>query len=224
MTNTRPLSSSSSVIIGQLIIVLLFLPFQCVYAQDADSSPTLRNFEGIYFGGGIGTQNVFAGVLVNDVFVSKQQSGLLAEFSFGHRWQFVNDRVSFALEVQLGLIDGNVEQALTNFPEITIAFSNNSQVGLGYNAGYIVDRKRNLLVYLYLYQVRRNFTLSSIDSINQIQLGDESQTTLRYGLGLEYSINRRLNARFNVGTLTDDTGDVILDSRLEIMTGLVYQF
>lgn len=207
-----------------LALLLYCIPVHSL-AQSNIDEPQKRYFEGFYLGVNTGMQSLFSRVLINDVVVSQQQSRWVGEFLIAHRWQFLDDRVVFGLEVQAGITDGTLQQTYTESPEILINFLNNSQVGLGYNIGFVSGRKRNLLLHAYLYQIRRTFDISSTNGARTFELSSDSQTALRYGVGAEYHFSDNFNVRVTLGTLTDDNqSDFPLRPRLEAMAGLIYQF
>lgn len=192
--------------------------------QDTLEEPT-RYFEGVYIGVNLGIQSVFSGIPVNDVIISQQQSRWVGELFIAHRWQFLDDRVVFGLEVQTGITDGKFEQIPDNAQGFIIHFRNNSQVGLGYNVGFVSGSKRNLLLNAYIYQIRRTFDITSTNGTRTLELSSDSQTALRYGIGAEYHFTHKLNVRITLGSLTDDNqGNFPIRHRLETMAGLIFQF
>lgn len=195
-------------------------------SQDRPSNPVeLRKFEGLYIGINTGLQSIFSEAIINELSVPQQDSRWTAEFFIAHRWQFLNDRIVFGLEVQIGLADGNLNRTYGIVPELNISFNNSNQAGLGYTFGYVWGPKQDLLLYTYLYQTRRNFdiTLSTEDRILLWQ--SDIQTALRYGLGIEYNLDGRFSLRAAIGTQNPDLNNGIgIDRTPELSLGIIYQF
>lgn len=192
-----------------------------------DNSPSAssRKFEGLYIGINSGIQSIFSAANINELSIPGQSSRWTAEFLIAHRWQFLNDRIVFGLEVQIGLTDGNLNSSYGGLRQLDIHFSNNRQTGLGYILGYAAGEKQNLLFYTYLYQTRRNFDISLKEDGNVIQWQRDIQTALRYGLGLEYSMSKRLSTRLAMGTQSADlNSDIDIDKVPELMLGFIYHF
>lgn len=200
--------------------------FMSLKAQTDDShSDSFRKFEGLYVGINSGIQSIFSAANINELSIPGQSSRWTAEFLIAHRWQFLKDRVVFGLEVQVGLTDGNLDQSFMGLRQLEIHFSNNRQTGLGYTLGYVTGEKQNLLFYTYLYQTRRNFDISLKEDGTVIQWQQDIQTALRYGLGLEYSMGKRLSSRLAVGTQSADlNSDIDIDEVPELMLGFIYRF
>ncbi|MCE7996229.1 MAG: hypothetical protein HEP71_29885 [Roseivirga sp.] len=192
---------------------------------DGTLSADSRKFEGLYIGINSGTQSIFSTATINELSVPGQSSRWTAEFLIAHRWQFLNNRIVFGLEVQVGLTDGNLDRTFNGLRQLEIHFSNNSQTGLGYTLGYVAGEKQNLLLYTYLYQTRRNFDISLKDDGRVIQWQRDIQTVLRFGLGLEYNLGKRFSTRLTVGSQSPDlNNDIDIEEVPELTLGFIYQF
>jgi hypothetical protein len=189
------------------------------------TSSDIRHFEGLHIGLDLGGQSIFATATVNETSIDREELRTVAEFSLGHRWQFINDRVVFGLEVKLGLTDGCFSGSISESPSLAVSFENSSQTSLGYAAGYVVSEKRRLLLFTYLYQVRRNFAISIRENTLLLEKHHDSHTSLRYGLGAEYNLGRRFNSLLTLGSLSTDTANPTgADKPIEFSLGLIYQF
>lgn len=209
--------------------VLLFLCCSLsLFGQDINPKaphPDIRKFEGLYLGVNTGIQNVFSGAIINELSVPEQSSRWVTEFFIAHRWQFLHDRIVFGLEVQVGLTDGNLTRSYGVFPKLDIDFANNSQAGLGYTLGYVVGRQQRLLIYSYLYQIRRTFDISLSDNGRILEWQRNSHTALRYGLGAEYRMAKSFSIRTALGTQsTDLDSPITINEALEATLSFVYQF
>ena len=67
-----------------------------------------RHFSGVYFGGNLGSQNLFGGAFINEIDVLTQDRRTVVALSGGVRGQFFDDRLLAGAEVQYGLTDGNL--------------------------------------------------------------------------------------------------------------------
>ncbi len=192
------------------------------YGQEkAAISEGSRKFEGLYIGINTGVQSVFSEALIDEQRVPEQDSRWTAEFLIAHRWQFLNDRIVFGLEVQLGLTDGDLDRSFTGFRQLDINFTNNSQASLGYSMGYVSGKKKNILLYTYLHQIRRSFDISLTEDGSIIAWQRDSQTALRYGLGLEYNLGRQFSTRLSLGS---QNLKINVDEATEFTLGVIYQF
>lgn len=208
-----------------LVILFYFIPV-CTLAQDTDEeSPVTRHFEGFYLGINTGIQNVFSGAIINELSVPEQSSRWVTEFFIAHRWQFLHDRVVFGLEVQVGLTDGNLTRSYGVFPQLDIDYANNNQAGLGYTLGYVAGNQQRLLIYSYIYQIRRTFDISLIDDGRILAWQRNSHTALRYGMGAEYNMGKSFSIRTALGSQsTDIDSRITIDHALEATLSFVYQF
>ncbi len=192
------------------------------YGQEkAAISEGSRKFEGLYIGINTGVQSVFSEALIDEQRVPEQDSRWTAEFLIAHRWQFLNDRIVFGLEVQLGLTDGDLDRSFTGLRQLDINFTNNSQASLGYSMGYVSGKKKNILLYTYLHQIRRSFDISLTEDGSIIAWQRDSQTALRYGLGLEYNLGRQFSTRLSLGS---QNLKINVDEATEFTLGVIYQF
>lgn len=192
------------------------------YGQEISSGAiNPRKFEGLYIGMNTGVQSIFSEAIINESSVPQQASRWTADFLIAHRWQFLNDRIVFGLEVQVGMADGNLERTYGTNPRLAINFTNNTQVGVGYTTGYVVGKQKKLLLYSYLYQVRRSFNITLRDDTRILRWQQDSQTLLRYGLGLEYNLSKHFSTRLALGS---QRGKRTLDDTAEVTIGVNYQF
>lgn len=208
--------------------ILLILSCSALRAQKSaplKTSPDIRHFEGLHIGLDLGGQSIFATATVNETTMAREKLRMVAELSLGHRWQFINDRIVFGLEVKLGLVDGHFSGSIKDSPSLVIYFENSSQTSLGYTAGFVVNQKRRFLLLTYVYQIRRNFAISIRDNTLLLERQHNSYTALRYGLGMEYNLGGRFNSRLTLGSLSTDTANPVgTDKPLEFNLGLIYQF
>ncbi len=192
------------------------------YGQEkAAISEGSRKFEGLYIGINTGVQSVFSEALIDEQRVPEQDSRWTAEFLIAHRWHFLNDRIVFGLEVQLGLTDGDLDRSFTGLRQLDINFTNNSQASLGYSMGYVSGKKKNILLFTYLHQIRRSFDISLKEDGSIIAWQRDSQTALRYGLGLEYNLGRQFSTRLSLGS---QNLKINVDEATEFTLGVIYQF
>lgn len=192
------------------------------YSQGKEpDSGNPRNFEGLYIGVNTGMQSVFSEALINEQSVPQQDSRWTAEVLIAHRWQFLNDRIVFGLEVQVGLTDGDLARSFTGLRQLDISFTNNSQASLGYTMGYVSGVERKLLLYTYLYQIRRSFDVTLTEDGNVIEWQRDSQTAVRYGLGLEYNLGGQFSTRLGVGS---QSLKINVEEATELTVGVTYQF
>ncbi len=203
--------------------VLMFVTSSLTsYGQETTSDPTNpRKFEGLYIGVNTGVQSIFSEAIINESSVPQQASRWTADFLVAHRWQFLNDRIVFGLEVQVGLADGNLNRTYGMNPRLEIDFTNSTQVGVGYTLGYVTGKQKKLFLYSYLYQVRRSFNITLRDDTGILQWQQDAQTVLRYGLGLEYNVSKHFSTRLALGS---QRGNLNLNDTVEVTIGLNYQF
>ncbi|GAB5523393.1 MAG: hypothetical protein Roseis2KO_12650 [Roseivirga sp.] len=192
------------------------------YGQETSSDPVNpRKFEGLYIGVNTGVQSIFSEAIINESSIPQQASRWTADFLIAHRWQFLNDRIVFGLEVQVGMADGDLDRTFGTNPGLAISFANSTQVGVGYTFGYVIGKQKKLLLYSYLYQVRRSFNITLRDDTRILLWQQDSQTVLRYGLGLEYNLSKHFSTRLGLGS---QRGKSNFNETAEVTIGLNYQF
>lgn len=198
----------------------------CKSFCSAQNGAAERHFDGLYLGANAGSQNLFGGSFVDGVDVLAQESRFVAEVFTGFRKQFLKGRLAGGVEVQIGFTDGNLLH-VDPANSLMITYKNNFQYGYGLVLGGVPFKERNLLAFAYAFETERRFDVTITDKYGPYKQKDE-QGMLKYGLGLEAIIWRRLHARATVGRLRVDFGDQVtnieVDDKWDFTVGVVYQF
>lgn len=226
--------NSKSINFGQLTfkyVCLLFFTFftSILIAQnkEIENSDIDRHFDGFHIGLSVGSQNIFGGAFIDELDVLGQKNGFVVELSSGYRRQLLNSRLLIGFEFQFGITNSDVEQVDTR-NQLKINYENNSQFGYGINLGIALGKNKNVLAYTYGSITKRNFDILIINT-NGISFGQkDGQGFLRYGIGLETPIYKKLNIKATVGRVYVDFGDLKtnmdVDDKLDFNLGIVYQF
>lgn len=215
-----------------LLPVLACLMTQQILANPADRPQTVRQdtsvrfFDGIYLGVAAGAQNIFGGSFVDGVDILAQESRFVLDWAAGFRKQFFRDRLLAGVEFQVGFTDGDLAYA-EPAAQRSIRYENSMQSGLGLTLGVALGKRKNVLLFCYGNETKRNFDVTVIDGTQSYRQQDK-QGMLKYGLGVETHLWKGLNARATAGRLRVDFGDQVtnidVEDRMDFMIGFVYQF
>ncbi len=183
-------------------------------------------FDGPFVGLEIASQNYFGGAFVGGIDVLAQDSKIVADLSVGYRKQWRNDRLLTGLRLSFGRTDGDLTHA-DPAGRFDIAYQNDSQLGYGIEIGGVLRQARNLALFVYVYEVEREFEVTITSRFGTFRQTDE-QTLIRFGIGAEMHLFHGLNLRAAVGRIDVDFGDLITNIDVEDKTdfgiGLIYQF
>jgi hypothetical protein len=128
-------------------------------------------------------------------------------------------------ELRLGVLDGNLEHNDPDEP-IRITYKNNTQFGYGLTAGVIFGRQDKNLLLIYINETTRKFDVTLVDEFGPYYQKDE-QGMLKYGIGFERLIWKKVNARLTAGMLSVDFGDrmtnINVEDKIDLMAGVVFQ-
>lgn len=209
--------------------LVAFVLLSCIAVcrgQSNDPAAEKKHFDGLYLGVAAGSQNIFGGSFVGGIDVLAQDSRFVTELSGGFRKQLFHGRLLLGAEVQLGFTDGNLMHADPE-KQLVINYKNNTQSGIGLTMGMALGRRKNVLLYGYANETKRKFDVS-IREHNSAWKQEDKQGMLKYGIGVEAQIYKGLNARFSIGRLRVDFGDLMtninVEDKLDVMAGVVYQF
>lgn len=215
-----------------LLPMLAFILTQQAIASPADRRQTVRQdtsvrfFDGIYLGVAAGSQNIFGGSFVDGVDILAQDSRFVLDWAAGFRKQFFRDRILAGVEFQVGFTDGDLAYA-EPAAQRSIKYENSTQSGLGLTLGIALGKRKNILLFGYGNETKRNFDVTVMDGAQSYRQKDK-QGMLKYGLGVETHLWKGLNARATAGRLRVDFGDQVtnidVEDRMDFMIGLVYQF
>ena len=197
-------------------------------ASQAAAAPAIiagaegKSFDGVYLALDIGRQDMVGGALINGVDMLAQRQRFAGNFGVGYRKQF--GRFVLGAEGGFGVVDGSLS-SVDNARQLTIDAHNNIQSFYGAQAGFLLDKKKDLLLYGYLSEVSRSYDLSIVSmgaSFRQV----DKQGMLRFGGGLEKRISGPAHLRVSAGTARGKYGAAVEkpERHLEFMAGVVLQF
>jgi hypothetical protein len=190
---------------------------------DSSSGAPERPFDGFYAGVEVGRQNIIGGSLVRGVDTLQQESRGVVSFPLGWRRQV--GRFVFGAEFVYGRVDGDLERVEPN-AALRIAYENDSQTQIGGSLGYALGGGRRTLLFAYLGEVSRSFDVT-IRLGNEVILQGDEQGLLRYGVGGEWTVSKRLRARLTIGSSRasfDGTTNIEPEKPLDAALGLIVQF
>jgi hypothetical protein len=187
---------------------------------------SVKYFDGLYFGLGAGFQNLFGGSSVNNMDVLAQQSKFVLDLYGGFRKQFLKNRLVVGLEGQLGFTDGDLSHK-DNATQLEISYENNSQHGIGGTAGVTLGKEKSHLLLIYVNETTRNFDVT-INQYGETYKQQDQQGMLKYGVGYETVLFKRLHLCARIGGLKVDFGDQVtninVEDKLDYMLSALYQF
>lgn len=217
----RSFTSITAKIIG---FILLVLSGQNVLQAQTGETKT-RHFNGFYTGVEVGQQNIFGGAFIAGNDILSESTRFTASGLLGWRRQLKNGLV-FGLEGQLGITDGDLAFNDSTLG-LSIAYENNSQAAYGVTMGYAFGTRKNWHAFLYGYGVSRNFDIKISGPLGSGTQRD-NQGFIRYGIGLEKALSRRVHIRGSAGTLTVDFGDlptnIDVEGKIDATLSLLIQF
>ncbi|MFK7774930.1 MAG: outer membrane beta-barrel protein [Saprospiraceae bacterium] len=216
------MKTSQSVFLSWAILILLLAllnPFT-IWAQDSNQmemSP--KHFNGFYLGTSLGYQNIFGGAFIDDLDVLAQKSSLVLDYSGGYRLQFLQNNIMIGGEIFYGLTDGHMTEVDPR-SQIKVFYENNTQVGIGLQAGIVLGKKDKVLLYLFYNETRRVFDIHFITIDGSRITQKDTQYLDRYGVGLELPVYQRLNLTANIANSHSDFGD--LETSMDVNDQLDY--
>ena len=209
-----------------LIISLLF-PFS-IWAQEAETQTTSsKHFDGIYVGSSVGLQNIFGGAFIDDLDVLAQKSGFVLELSTGYRKQFCKKRIMAGAEFSYGFTDGNMEEVDPRY-HFMIFYENNNQLGVGLQAGAVLGKMHNILLYVFYNETKRKFDISFETPDGFTHTQEDTQYFARFGIGAELPLYKRFHIRANVAKSYTDYGDLEtstnVNDKIDVNLGVTVSF
>ncbi|MBK7872785.1 MAG: hypothetical protein IPJ74_19965 [Saprospiraceae bacterium] len=185
-----------------------------------------RFFDGFYLGANVGSQNLFGGSFVDGVDILAQESRFVAELFTGFRKQFLKNRLLVGAEFQFGFTDGDLMHTDLE-KQLEITYKNNTQSGFGLTLGVTLGNRKNMLLFAYGNETTRKFDVSITDRFGTYQQKDE-QGMLKYGIGLEMAVYKKINIRATAGGLRVDFGNletnINVEDKMDVTIGITYQF
>ena len=220
-------NNQSRFILRYLLAGLILFTYLPAFAQNEDNPISSQKiFDGLYLGANIGSQNIFGGSNINGLDVLAQESRMVVDFSSGFRKQFLKNRFLFGIEVQFGLTDGTLKHS-DQENQLEISYKNKTQYGIGITTGVTLGKHNNFLILAYLNETKRKFDVMIIESIYHYTQQDK-QGILKYGIGVEARVYKRLNVRFTIGGLRVDFGDletnIDVEDKLDVTLGVIHSF
>ncbi len=204
-------------------VFFLYLFLTCTMAIAQQEA---KSFDGFYLGANVGSQNLFGGSFVDGVDVLAQESRFVAEFAAGFRKQFLKNRLLAGVEFQFGFTDGNLMH-IDPEKQLEIHYKNNTQSGIGLTEGVALGKHRNIMAFAYGNETTRKFDVTITDQFGPYKQKDE-QGMLKYGIGLEMPVYKKMNIRATIGGLRVDFGDQVtninVEDKLDATFGIIYQF
>lgn len=184
---------------------------------------TVEAYDGLYFGVGAASQNVWGGSFVGGVDVLAEDRRTVLELAGGWRKQF--GWFVAGVEVQLGFLDGDLSHA-DPADTLTIRYESNRQSGFGLTAGGVLGSKHPTLLFAYAFETTRNFDVL-IRTGSRLLRQEDEQGFLRYGIGAETRLTGRLGLRGTIGAYQVDFGDLVTNidvaGEMEYTLGVVVQ-
>ena len=222
-------TSQSTILIGANFILLLALlnPFT-IWAQDSEQvEMSSKHFNGFYLGTSIGYQNIFGGAFIDDLDVLAQKSSAVLDYSVGYRKQFLQNKIMVGGEFFYGLTDGDMTEMDTR-SQTKIFYENNTQLGIGLQAGVVLGKKDKALLYLFFNETRRVFDIHFTTSDGSRYTQEDTQYLDRYGVGLEMPVYERLNLRAYIANSYSNFDDLEtsmdVNDKLDYNVGILLNF
>lgn len=190
---------------------------------DAASGAPERQFNGFYAGVEVGRQNIIGGSLVGGIDTLQQDSRTVLSFPLG--WRTQAGRVVFGVEFAYGRADGDLER-IEPAAGLRITYENETQTQIGGTLGYALGARRRALLFAYLGEASRSFDVT-IRLGNEVILQGDEQGLLRYGVGGEWAVSKRVRARATIGSSRASFGgttNIEPDKPLDASIGLFFQF
>lgn len=210
-----------------LLIIFVLIDLNS-YAQKSDTpeGEAIKKFDGLYLGVNAGIQNVFGGSFVNEMDILAQESKFVSEFALGFRKQFLHNRFLIGLELSGGVLDGSLTHTDAD-EQLYISYKTSFQHSMGLQAGTVVGKKKNLLLFAYTNETKRTFDVE----IQQRQYNftqTDKQGMLKYGLGVEWQAFTHINIRTSFGALRVDFGELQtnmeVEDKFDASLGIIFQF
>ena len=130
------------------------------------------------------------------------------------------------LEYSVGFLNGNLEH---NSPSesLFIKYENSFQSSIGINIGVALGEQRRYMLFGYLNETKRKFDVD-INQYHYHYTQRDKQGMLKYGIGLELSVIKRINLKVTFGGLRVDFGEletnIDVDDKYDFTFGINYQF
>jgi len=211
-----------------IITIIACASIFCSSAQSLTErkSNTMKHFDGPYLGVDIGIQNVFGGSFVNDMDILAQDYKLVTELAVGYRAQLLEKRLVTGLEFSVGFLNGSLEHSSQSEP-LFINYDNSFQYSVGINIGVALGKHRRYMLFGYLNETKRKFAVD-ISQFHYNYTQRDKQGMLKYGIGLELSVMKRINVKATFGGLRVDFGDletnIDVEDKYDFTFGINYQF
>lgn len=193
------------------------------FAQENETRPD-KVFNGGYAGLETARQSFIGGSLVNNIDFLKQNRRLALNALGGYRHQF-GPGMMVGVEGSYGITDGDLN-LVDDVNQLNITYKNNTQYTYGLMAGLVVGSRKSLMVFGYISEVTRKFDVTIRQQAITFTQRDE-QGMLRYGVGIERRLIKRLLLRTSLGSGRADFGDrttnIKVRKELEAALGLIIQ-
>jgi hypothetical protein len=208
------------------LICCLAIFYSTAQNQSNTGLGTAKYFDGPYLGVNIGTQNVFGGSFVNEMDILAQQSKVVTEFTLGYRTQLVKNRLVAGIAFSMGFLDGSLEHNDETEP-LNISYKTSFQSSIGTKIGIALGKQRRYLIFGYINETKRKFDVAINQPPYEFTQRDK-QGMLKYGIGVELNLKKRINISTTFGGLRVDFGDletnIDVEDKYDLTIGLNYQF
>ena len=188
----------------------------------------LKHFDGFYGAVGVGSQNVFAGALIDGVDVLTHENELVVDFSIGYRKQVLNDRLVLGALAGLGVVNGQMSTEYNNgMQTLEVFYESNNQTFFGIDLGYCFGAKRNWLVSAYALRTSRKFDIEFVEESGYVHNQTDENIFLRYGIAIEKNLTKRVNLKASLGRVYVDHGGAVTTQDVmdanDYMIAIIYQ-
>ena len=106
--------------------------------------------------------------------------------------------------------------------------NNNTQLGIGLQAGIILGKKDKVLLYLFYNEIRRVFDIHFTKTDGSKYIQEDTQYLDRYGICLEIPVYQRLNLTVNIANSYSDFDDLEtsmdVNDKLDYNVGILLHF
>lgn len=160
--------------------------------------------DGAYLGLEAARQTVIAGALVDGVDVLAQDERLTASLVGGYRLA-LGERLVVGVEGAVGVGDQSLRLSDPS-RGLQLRYRNGFEWRVGGQVGWRLGADRGTLVFAYVSETTRAFSVSGTTARGPLRQKDE-QGLLRYGVGVERALAEGWRARATAGSSRADFGD-----------------
>ena len=221
-------SQSIFLIWTNLILLLALLNPFTIWAQDFEQMlVTEKHFNGFYVGTSIGSQNIYGGAFIDDLDVFAQKSSAVIDFSAGYRMQLAQNKIMVGGEIFYGIVDGDLTTIDTR-SQTKIFYANDYQIGLGLQAGVVLGKENNVLLYVFYNETKRVFDIHFTPDNGIKYTQKDTEYITRCGIGVEIPVYKQLNMRVNIANTYANFDDVKtsmkVNNKLDYNIGFLLNF